>query len=89
MSARQLQKNLQEIAFGLRNYDDTFGALPPVAICDATGKPLLSWRVALLAFVYTGEANDGKNLWKEFHFNEPWDSPNNYNCSLNAALRMR
>jgi uncharacterized protein (TIGR03067 family) len=75
--ARQLQINLQEIAFGLRNYNDAHGALPPVAICDANGKPLLSWRVAILGLVYTGEENSRINLWKEFNFSEPWDSPHN------------
>src|SRR5262249_37305604 len=34
-------------------------------------KPLLSWRVRLLPFV----AQD--HLWKQFHLNEPWDSPHN------------
>ncbi|HEV3448193.1 MAG TPA: sigma-70 family RNA polymerase sigma factor, partial [Gemmataceae bacterium] len=36
-----------------------------------TGKALLSWRVALLPFL------EQDALFKEFHLNEPWDSPHN------------
>jgi hypothetical protein len=45
--------------------------LPPQAIRDETGKPLLSWRVALLP--YLGE----KALYDQFKLDEPWDSPHN------------
>jgi prepilin-type processing-associated H-X9-DG protein len=41
------------------------------AIMDKDGKPLLSWRVALLPYL---EMN---NLYKMFHLDEPWDSPHN------------
>ncbi|MCY3013809.1 MAG: DUF1559 domain-containing protein [Planctomycetota bacterium] len=43
----------------------------PVAIVAADGRPLLSWRVALLP--YLGE----EALYREFHLDEPWDSPHN------------
>lgn len=43
----------------------------PLAIVDADGRPLLSWRVALLPFI--GE----ESLYREFHLDEPWDSPHN------------
>ena len=43
----------------------------PVAIVAADGRPLLSWRVALLP--YLGE----DELYREFHLDEPWDSPHN------------
>jgi hypothetical protein len=35
------------------------------------GNALLSWRVALLPFL------DENELYKQFHLNEPWDSPHN------------
>src|SRR5262249_60810121 len=38
---------------------------------DAQGQPLLSWRVALLPDL--GE----KELYEQFHLDEPWDSPHN------------
>jgi hypothetical protein len=43
----------------------------PIAICDANGHKLLSWRVRILPYL-------GQNaLYKKFHLNEPWDSPHN------------
>jgi WD40 repeat protein len=36
-----------------------------------TGKPLLSWRVAILPII--GQMD----LYKQFHLDEPWDSPHN------------
>lgn len=43
----------------------------PAAIVDDQGRPLLSWRVAILPRL--GEAN----LYDEFHLDEPWDSEHN------------
>ena len=43
----------------------------PVAIVAADGRPLLSWRVALLP--YLGQ----EAIYREFHLDEPWDSPHN------------
>jgi hypothetical protein len=43
----------------------------PKSIVDKNGRPLLSWRVAILP--YLGEAA----LYEEFHLDEPWDSPHN------------
>ena len=45
--------------------------LPSQAICDADGKPLLSWRVALLPFL------DEADLYGQFRLDEPWDSEHN------------
>ncbi len=45
--------------------------MPPAALCDANGKPLLSWRVAILPYIEAGY------LYDQFHLNEPWDSPHN------------
>jgi RNA polymerase sigma factor (sigma-70 family) len=46
------------------------GRFPPAAI-RKDGKPLLSWRVALLPFL------EQKALYERFHLDEPWDSPHN------------
>ena len=32
-------------------YPSTYGSLPPAAITDANGKPLMRWRVAILPFI--------------------------------------
>ena len=64
--------NLKQIALAALNYDSTHGALPPAYTVDkATGKPLLSWRVALLPYM------EESDLYKQFHLDEPWDSAHN------------
>jgi hypothetical protein len=51
-------------------HEDTFRFFPG-DICDPKGRPLLSWRVRLLPFLSCD------NLYREFHLDEPWDSPHN------------
>jgi hypothetical protein len=53
------------------SYHGTHGSLPPWAVVDKHGKPLLSWRVLVLPFI---EQDD---LYKQFKLDEPWDSPHN------------
>jgi hypothetical protein len=67
----QSQNNLRQMALAMHNYSDTKGALPPAAIVGKDGKPLLSWRVAILP--YLGE----DALYKQFKLDEPWDGPTN------------
>src|SRR5262249_18004414 len=59
------------ILMAMMIFEDEHKHLPPAAICDKEGKPLLSWRVAILPYV--GE----DALYKSFHLDEPWDSPHN------------
>src|SRR5262249_33469945 len=61
----------KQIGLAFHNYNDVYGKLPPAAIHDKNGKPLLSWRVAILPFI------EQDNLYKQFHLDEPWDSPHN------------
>jgi hypothetical protein len=64
--------NLMQVALAMQNYHDVHGVLPASAIYDpTTGKPLLSWRVAILPYI------EEENLFRQFKLNEPWDSPNN------------
>jgi len=63
--------NLKQIGLALHNYADTFNTFPSAAIVDKKGKPLLSWRVAILPFI------EQDNLYKQFHLDEPWDSEHN------------
>jgi hypothetical protein len=51
--------------------DDNEGMFPPPAICSKDGKPLLSWRVAILPYLREGK------LYKQFKLDEPWDGPHN------------
>ena len=53
-------------------YQEANGHFPPAYIADKkTGKPLLSWRVAILPYI------DQDALYRQFHLDEPWDSENN------------
>jgi uncharacterized protein (TIGR03067 family) len=64
--------NLKQLALATFNYADTHeGRLPGPAIMSKGGKPLLSWRVAILPFL--GE----KGLYRQFKLGERWDSPHN------------
>lgn len=63
--------NLKQIGLAMHNYHATHRQLPPRVSVDDQGRPLLSWRVALLPFL--GE----QVLYQQFHLDEPWDSPHN------------
>jgi prepilin-type processing-associated H-X9-DG protein len=65
------QNNLKQMALAMHNYESSYGQFPAAAICDKAGKPLLSWRVAILPFI------EQQNLYNQFHLDEPWDSPHN------------
>jgi len=63
---------MKHILLAFHNYlDSSRKTFPPTAIRDKNGKPLLSWRVAILPFV------EEKALYNEFHLDEPWDSEHN------------
>lgn len=65
--------NLKQIALAIHNYHGDFGCFPPAAIFDRQGRPLLSWRVAILPYL----GPEGLALYREFRLDEPWDSPHN------------
>jgi hypothetical protein len=65
------QNSLKQLGIAMHNYHSTYGRLPPFAIADKDGRPLLSWRVALLPFLEQGP------LYRKFKLDEPWDGPNN------------
>jgi hypothetical protein len=67
----QASNNLKQIGLALHNHHDKHGKFPAQAISDTSGKPLLSWRVAILPFLHS------QGLYDQFKLNEPWDSPNN------------
>jgi len=73
-AAEALSKNnLRSIVLAAMNYEAAKTSLPPHAIYSADGKPLLSWRVALLPYLGPEE----QELYKQFHLDEPWDSEHN------------
>jgi hypothetical protein len=67
----QSMNNLKLLGLAMHNYHDAHKHFPPPASYSPDGKPLLSWRVQLLPFL------EEEKLYKEFHFDEAWDSRHN------------
>jgi hypothetical protein len=63
--------NLKQIGLAFHNYADTNGKFPAASILGPDGKTPHSWRVAILPYI---EQND---LYQQYKFDEPWDSPSN------------
>jgi uncharacterized protein (TIGR03067 family) len=79
-AARAIQGGAQEVASGnnlkilglaMHTYHDAYRKFPAAAIYSKDGKPLLSWRVAILPYL------DQDLLYKQFKLDEAWDSPHN------------
>jgi hypothetical protein len=66
----QSANNMKQIGLAIHNYHDVYGRLPE-DVKDKTGKPILSWRVAILPYI------EQQNLYQQFKLDEPWDGPNN------------
>jgi RNA polymerase sigma factor (sigma-70 family) len=64
------KNNLKQIMLAMYNYYEVNGHFPQ-NITDKDGKPLLSWRVAILPFIEQSE------LYEKFKLAEPWDSESN------------
>ena len=73
MAARQnmSMNNMKQILLAMHNYHDTRKSFPPHAIYSDDGKPLLSWRVAILPYI------EEQALYRQFRLDEPWDSEHN------------
>ncbi len=67
----QSMNNLKQLGMAMHNYHDTYKRFPPAASYDASGKPLLSWRVLILPYI------EQKALYDQFKLDEPWDSEHN------------
>jgi prepilin-type processing-associated H-X9-DG protein len=64
------KNNLKQIGLAFHNHHGAAGSLPG-NIFDKDGKPLLSWRVAILPYIEQWQ------LYNEFKLDEPWDSDHN------------
>jgi hypothetical protein len=73
LAVKNTEGNIKKIATAMTHgYAADHGRrLPPQAIRDVNGTPLLSWRVAILP--YLGH----EDLYRQFHLDELWDSPHN------------
>src|SRR5262249_2454153 len=69
--AKEILAALQQLGAAFHKFEVKHGHLPAAAILGKDGKPLLSWRVAILPFIGQDE------LYKQFHLDEAWDSDHN------------
>jgi uncharacterized protein (TIGR03067 family) len=67
----QSRNNLRQLANALIDHADAHKGLLSPAITDKQGKPLLSWRVAVLPYL------EEEALYRQFKLDEPWDNPHN------------
>ena len=63
--------NLKQIMLAMHHYHDVNKTFPPVGVPTAEKEPGLSWRVLILPYIEEGD------LFNQFNFTEPWDSPTN------------
>jgi hypothetical protein len=64
-------RQFRNICIGIHYYHEKYNQFPSPAIVSSDGKPLLSWRVAILPFI------DQQHLFNQFKLNEPWNSQHN------------
>jgi beta-lactamase regulating signal transducer with metallopeptidase domain len=64
--------NLKQIGLAFHNYAAVYNHFPSPALLGGEQKKYpYSWRVALLPFI------EQQALYEQYHFDEPWDGPNN------------
>jgi prepilin-type processing-associated H-X9-DG protein len=63
--------NMKQIALAMHSYAQKYKSFPPAYIADKNGKPMHSWRVLILPFM------EEDSLYRDYRFDEPWDSPHN------------
>ena len=66
-------EHMKQIGLGMHNFHSSRSHFPRPTIDDKQGRPLLSWRVAILPYLGADEAH----LYEQFNLKEPWDSPHN------------
>jgi hypothetical protein len=62
---------LSKLGLALHNYHARYESFPPAYVKGKDGRPAHSWRVLLLPFL------GRQDLYDAYHFDEPWDGPNN------------
>jgi hypothetical protein len=67
------RQNVKQIVLGAHFHADTNVGRLPTDITDKAGRPLLSWRVALLPYIDI----ELEKLFDQFKRDEPWDSEHN------------
>jgi hypothetical protein len=74
-AARRMQasNHLKQLGLAMQQYHDEFGVFPPAVVTDASGKPLYSGRVLLLA---NGDPQE-RSVYDAFDKTQSWDSSAN------------
>ena len=68
---KEILAALQELGAAFFDFESSHRALPGAAVLGKDGKPLLSWRVAILPQLKQA------GLYRQFKLDEPWDSEHN------------
>jgi hypothetical protein len=68
-----MQVHLETLGQAFDKYQADKGTYPTAMLSDKDGRPVLSWRVALLPYL----SDEGKTLYSQFKLDEPWDSLHN------------
>ncbi len=63
--------NFKQVGLAFHNYTDVYNEFPKPVMIGKDGKTPHSWRVALLPYI------DQNDLYKQYRFDEPWDSEHN------------
>jgi hypothetical protein len=67
----QSMTNLRQIGLALHNFQTAYGQFPPAVVYGPDGRPWHSWRVLILPLL------DQRQLFNQYDFTQPWDSPKN------------
>ncbi|QDU93337.1 DUF1559 family PulG-like putative transporter [Lignipirellula cremea] len=78
----QTRANFERIAAALEAYRLEHGAYPPAYSVDATGQPLLSWRVLILPYL------GYDNIYRQFALDQPFDGDQNQWLSSNPPAEF-
>ena len=62
---------VRQLTLAMHNYESNLGRFPAAYLKDEAGKPIHSWRVAILPYM------EYQNLFAQYDFDEPWNGPNN------------
>ena len=67
----QCTGQLKQLTLAILNYRDANGTFPSAYTADASGKPLLSWRVSILPYF------EERSLYSRIDKTKVWDDPSN------------
>jgi prepilin-type processing-associated H-X9-DG protein len=67
--------NLRNLGVALIQYEEKNGSFPPMFTIDSNGKPLMSWRTAILPWL------ERQDVYSLYHADRSWDSPANKQVS--------